>query len=124
MEMHGVNVSCGRHEVLRDFNWAVKLGERWLVTGPNGSGKSPLAALIVGDPIKACTNDNRIYGKRRCQGETKWTIKKRVGWMSPELQSVIDTTQTVLETVMSSPHCSSSKKKVGSKLCYGLNGLA
>lgn len=111
MEMHGVNVSCGRHEVLRDFNWAVKLGERWLVTGPNGSGKSTLAALIVGGHLQACSNDIRIFGKRRCQGDSIWTIKKRVGWMSPELQSVIDTTQTVLETVMSSPHCSSSKKK-------------
>ena len=110
VEMNGVNVSYGRHEVLRDFNWAVKRGERWLVTGSNGSGKSTLAALIVGDHLQAYSNDIRIFGKRRGQGDSIWAIKKRIGWMSPELQSMIDATQTVLETVMSSPHCSASKK--------------
>lgn len=89
MEMHGVNVSCGRHEVLREFNWAVKLGERWLVTGPNGSGKSTLAALIVGGHLQACSNDIRIFGKRRCQGDSIWTIKK-TRWLDVTRTAVCD----------------------------------
>jgi molybdate transport system ATP-binding protein len=65
LEFRGVNAGYGALSVLKDFDWTVRQGERWLVTGPNGSGKSTLMALIAGDHPQVFSNNVRIAGRRR-----------------------------------------------------------
>jgi iron complex transport system ATP-binding protein len=42
VEMAGVGVRRGTKELLRDIDWQVREGERWIIMGPNGAGKSTL----------------------------------------------------------------------------------
>ena len=101
VSMRGLRVAYGDHVVFDGFDWTVRAGERWLLKGPNGSGKSTLLAIINGDHMQAYANDIRLFGRRRGTGESIWDIKRRIGWVSPELHLTMDPRQTVLETVLS-----------------------
>ncbi len=87
VELRGVNVSYGPVRVLSEVSWTVRRGERWALLGPNGAGKSTLLSVILADNPQAYANQVRIFGRRRGSGETIWQIKRRIGWVSPELQS-------------------------------------
>ncbi len=101
VDMRHLRVAYGDNVVFGDFSWTVRAGERWLLTGPNGSGKSTLIALVNGDHMQAYANDVRLFGRRRGTGESIWDIKRRIGWVSPELHLAMDPGQTVEETVLS-----------------------
>ena len=48
IDLLGVGVSFGEHEVLRDVEWRIAPGERTAILGANGAGKSTLLNLIAG----------------------------------------------------------------------------
>ncbi|MBR4402687.1 MAG: ATP-binding cassette domain-containing protein [Flavobacteriales bacterium] len=87
VEMKDVGVSYGGREILRDVNWTVRVGEKWSLTGGNGSGKSTLLSLICGDNPQAYANDITLFDRRRGTGESIWDIKKRIGYVSPEMHT-------------------------------------
>lgn len=86
VRMSHVNVKSGRKFILKDICWTIRKGEHWAVTGPNGSGKTTLLSLILGDHPQMYANDIEVFGVRWGQGSNIWSIKKRIGWVSPELQ--------------------------------------
>jgi molybdate transport system ATP-binding protein len=71
---------------LKDFSWEVKRGERWALMGPNGSGKSTVISLITADNPQAYRNDIVLFDQKRGTGESIWDIKKKIGFVSAELQ--------------------------------------
>ena len=73
------------HKILDDINWEVRKGERWSLSGPNGSGKSTLLSLVNADNPQAYANDIYLFDRKRGTGETIWEIKKKTGFVSPEL---------------------------------------
>jgi molybdate transport system ATP-binding protein len=99
--MRNVSVHYGSHIILRNLNWTVRAGESWALLGPNGSGKTTLLSLILGDHPQAYTNEIFVFGKRRGPGESIWQHKKRIGWVSPELQTHFDDSGSVLDVVLS-----------------------
>ena len=101
VEMRDVSVVYGERVVFEHLDWTVRAGERWLVAGPNGSGKTTLLAFVIGDHPQAYANDVRLFGVRRGTGESIWSIKRRIGWVSPELHACMDRGASVLDTVLS-----------------------
>lgn len=87
--------------VVDNINWAVKRGERWAVMGANGSGKSTLLSLIVGDNPQAYQNDFDLFDRKRGTGESIWDIKKRTGYVSPELHLYFNRHTVVWKAVAS-----------------------
>jgi molybdate transport system ATP-binding protein len=85
--MERVTVRYGGVEALRDVSWTVRPGERWLLTGPNGAGKSTLLSLALGDNPQAYANRVRFLGVQRGAGMSIWEVKRRIGWVAPELQT-------------------------------------
>ncbi|MGI8636625.1 MAG: ATP-binding cassette domain-containing protein [Segetibacter sp.] len=73
------------HKILDSINWQVRKGERWSLSGPNGSGKSTLLSLVNADNPQAYANEIYLFDRRRGTGETIWDIKKKTGFVSPEL---------------------------------------
>ncbi len=73
------------HTILDDINWEVRNGERWSLSGPNGSGKSTLLSLVNADNPQAYANDIYLFDRKRGTGESIWDIKKKTGFVSPEL---------------------------------------
>ena len=101
VDLRDVTVSYGGRRVLANLNWVVRRGESWALLGPNGSGKSTLLSLIIGDNPQAYANDVRVFGHRRGAGESIWALKRRIGWVSPELHLHFPEDQTCLDTVAS-----------------------
>lgn len=85
LQLVNVRVNYGNKEVLSGIHWTVKKGECWAVLGPNGSGKSTLMSLLTGDNPQSYRNELWLFDRRRGTGESIWDIKKRIGFVSPEL---------------------------------------
>lgn len=101
VEMRNVTVRYGEKILLQDINWQIKRSERWLLWGPNGAGKSTLLSLIYADNPQAYANEIHLFGKRRGSGETIWDIKRRTGFVSPELHAYFGLDNTVFDVVAS-----------------------
>lgn len=83
--LKNIHIKYGERTILRDLNWTVKRGEKWALLGANGSGKSTLLSLICGDNPQAYANDITLFDRKRGTGESIWDIKKRIGYISPEM---------------------------------------
>jgi molybdate transport system ATP-binding protein len=101
VEMKNVRVAFGDRVVLRDLNWTVRRGENWAVVGPNGSGKTTLLGLITGENLQVYANEVSLFGKKRGEGESIWEIRRRIGFVSPELQFRYRRQVSVREAVLS-----------------------
>ncbi len=101
IQMKDVDVSYGDKKILQQVNWEVKVGERWLLSGPNGAGKSTLLSLITADNPQAYANEIYLFDRKRGSGESIWDIKKRIGYLSPELILFFDNSNSVFEAVAS-----------------------
>jgi molybdate transport system ATP-binding protein len=84
--LRNVTVRYGDTVILNAVNWVVRAGERWALVGPNGAGKSVLLSLLYGDHPQAYANDVSVFDHRRGKsGESIWDVKRRIGFISPEL---------------------------------------
>ena len=78
-------VTSGGRVLIPSVTWTVRQGEQWALSGPNGSGKSTLLSLIHADNPQVYARPVRLFGKRRGTGESIWDIKRRIGYLSPEM---------------------------------------
>jgi len=85
IEMNNVSIKYNNEILLDNINWTVHRGEKWAISGKNGSGKSTLLSLVCADNPQAYSCNISIFGKRRGSGESIWDIKKRIGYISPEM---------------------------------------
>jgi molybdate transport system ATP-binding protein len=87
VQMNHINVSFGDKKILDDISWTVKRGEHWALVGHNGSGKSTLLSLITADNPQVYLNDVHLFDQKRGSGESIWEIKKKIGYISPEMHN-------------------------------------
>ncbi len=99
--MKEITIQYGTKKILDRVSWSVARGERWLLSGPNGSGKSTLLSLITADNPQAYACDLTLFDRRRGSGESIWDIKKKIGYLSPELHVCFDLNCTVHDTIAS-----------------------
>ncbi|MDR1814525.1 MAG: ATP-binding cassette domain-containing protein [Tannerella sp.] len=83
--MKDITVRYGSRTILANLNWTVRRGERWALLGPNGSGKSTLLSIVCADNPQSYACDVSLFGRRRGTGESIWDIKRRIGYVSPEM---------------------------------------
>ena len=99
--MVNTTIRYGQATILDNINWEVRKGQRWNVSGPNGAGKSTLLSLITADNPQAYANEIWLFDRRRGTGESIWDIKKRIGFVSPELHLYFDTGASAFDVVAS-----------------------
>jgi molybdate transport system ATP-binding protein len=87
VQMNHVNITFGDKKILDDVSWTVKRGEHWALLGHNGSGKSTLLSLINADNPQVYLNDVWLFDQKRGNGESIWEIKKKIGYVSPEMHN-------------------------------------
>lgn len=85
LRMEKVKVHYAHRTILQDIDWEIKNGEKWALFGPNGSGKSTLLSLVYADNPQSYANTLYLFDKKRGSGESIWEIKKRIGYISPEM---------------------------------------
>ncbi len=83
--MEHVSIKYGSRTILKDLDWEVRNGEKWALFGPNGAGKSTLLSLVYADNPQSYANTLYLFDKKRGSGESIWDIKKRIGYVSPEM---------------------------------------
>jgi molybdate transport system ATP-binding protein len=84
-KLEDVTIRYGERLILDRLNWEIKPGERWALLGPNGAGKSTILSLLTGDNPQAYSQRITLFDRRRGTGESIWDIKRRIGYVSPEL---------------------------------------
>ena len=85
IDMHHVTIRYGSRTILKDLSWTVNRGDRWAISGKNGSGKSTLLSLVCADNPQSYACDISLFGHPRGSGESIWDIKRRIGYVSPEM---------------------------------------
>jgi molybdate transport system ATP-binding protein len=90
--------------VIRDLNWTLRAGEHWAVLGANGAGKSTLLSLIYGDLHPALGGSIVRGGLSVGDSIEEW--KRRVAWVSPELQADHFAAHSLEEVVISGRYAS------------------
>ena len=101
VRLRNVTIRFGERVILDSLNWTVREGEHWALTGANGSGKSTLLSLINADNPQAYAHDIELFGRPRGTGETIWDIKRKIGFVSPELHRAFRQDATALNIVTS-----------------------
>ena len=90
--------------VLRDLNWQLREGQHWAVYGANGAGKSSFLKLLYGDLSPALGGVIERRGFPRGTPIAEW--KRRIGYVSPELQSDHAIDVSVVDLVASGVYAS------------------
>lgn len=99
------DVFVDHQPVLAKISWQVARGEHWAILGRNGAGKSTLLRLLYGDLAPAHGGVIERHGYPA--GTPLEAFRKKVGLLSPELQSTHARDDlTVEEIVISGRHAS------------------
>ena len=101
VHMKDVTIKYGNNVILDKINWDVKPGDKWALLGHNGAGKSTLLSLVNGDNPQAYANDIVLFDRQRGSGESIWDIKKKTGFVSPELHQYFPTDNSCLQVIES-----------------------
>lgn len=99
LEFRNIGVRYGASQVLRDFSWTIRRGDRWHLAGENGAGKSTLLALAWGDHPQVFGNDIRLFGRRRGEGQTLWEAREPMTWHAPEVHAHFQEHLTVRQAI-------------------------
>lgn len=101
VKMENVRVAYQQKTIIEHINWQINRGDKWLLRGENGAGKSTLLSLVTGDHPQAYANKIVLFDRKRGSGESIWDIKKKIGYVSPELHWYFDANITVYNTIAS-----------------------
>lgn len=82
-------------------DFCLRRGRHVAVTGRNGSGKSTLLSLVCADNPRAYALDMTLFDRRRGTGESIWDIKRRIGYLSPEMHRAFVDDVPAVEVVAS-----------------------
>lgn len=101
VRMEDIHIKYGENTILNGINWIVKPNDKWALLGPNGAGKSTLLSLVNGDNPQAYANKLWLFDRKRGTGESIWDIKKKIGFVSPELHQYFTSRDNCLQVVCS-----------------------
>ncbi len=97
--MQRIGCKSGQQYLLKNINWQVQQGEKWIVFGENGSGKTTLLSLLVG--YKPYTSGElQLFGEP-FHSEQVLSYRQRIGWVSTSFFQKVFTNESVLQIVLS-----------------------
>lgn len=99
VKMEDVQIKYGNKTILSHQNWEINKGDAWALKGPNGAGKSTMISMITADNPQSYSQKLWLFDRRRGTGESIWEIKKRIGFVSPELHLYFKNTGKCLSVV-------------------------
>ena len=104
IRMNDVSIRYGERVILDSLNWTVMSGERWALSGQNGAGKSTLLSLVCADNPQSYACDITLFGRQRGSGESIWDVKRRIGYVSPEMHRAYSRNLPAVRIVASGLH--------------------
>jgi molybdate transport system ATP-binding protein len=79
------DVYLGRKKTLHDISWQLRSGENWVVLGGNGAGKTTFLKLVASEVYPSV--DARVSRFGFTPDDTIWDLRRRIGIVSPLLQT-------------------------------------
>lgn len=106
VEMTDVKIAYYGNEILSDFSWTIRRGEKWGLFGPNGSGKTTLISLLTSDHPLTYSLPIKHFGQTRLPtpgkpGISVFDIQRRIGHSSPEIHAFFPKHLSLRRTVLS-----------------------
>lgn len=98
VDISGVSLRRAGTNILRDFTWRIRSGERWVILGPNGAGKTTLVRILSGRLFPSSGTVD-VLGRRLGRVDVREEIWGRVSLASSILNEHFPYGQTVRETV-------------------------
>jgi molybdate transport system ATP-binding protein len=87
VELRRVRLRLDTRVVLRDIDWRIRPGQRWVLMGENGAGKTLLLKLLAGDIWPTPRRDSiRRYRYRGETFEEPYGIREELAYLGPERQ--------------------------------------
>jgi iron complex transport system ATP-binding protein len=100
----GVTVCRGGATLLRDIDWTIRVGERWVVIGANGAGKTTLLQALAG-ALRPTTGAVSLLGEALDDADLD-EVLPRIGWASAALADLIPAEELVLDVVLTASYAS------------------
>lgn len=98
LKIENLNSKVGTRYLLRNINWEVNRGDRWVVLGMNGCGKTTLLSIIAG--YRAFTSGKlTIFGEQYNQ-ENVLKLRKKIGFVSASFFDRYYRKETALEIIL------------------------
>jgi molybdate transport system ATP-binding protein len=85
IDVRSADIWLGDRRVLHGIDWQLRARQHWLVTGANGAGKSTFLRLLHGQLRPGIGGSIVWPGLGASPGV--WSLRRRVAWVSPELQA-------------------------------------
>ena len=104
IKFQNVQVCYNEKTILQDITWTIRKGEFWHLRGPNGSGKTTILSMITGDNPKGYGQNLTLFGIKKGSGESVWTIKENIGYVTPSMTDLFSTRHTLEQMLISGFH--------------------
>ena len=98
LRLDGVGVARPPAQLLRDIDWTVRAGERWIVLGANGSGKTTLVR-VASLYLHPSTGTVDVLGHRLGRTDVR-RLRRRIGLVSASLADMLRPGITATDVVM------------------------
>ncbi len=97
-----VSVIRNNKDILRNINWEISDGERWVVFGANGAGKTTLMQLLAAR-IQPTSGKVHIIGEDTAQTDLS-QLRSLIGFASAVVENKISNNETVFNAVRSATY--------------------
>ena len=104
IKFQNVKVNYNEKLILQDITWTIRKGEFWHLRGPNGSGKTTILSMVTGDNPKGYGQNLTLFGIKKGSGESIWTIKENIGYVTPSMVDLFSTRHTLAQMLISGFH--------------------
>ena len=102
VQLRAVTVRRGAKDLIRDIDWTVRDGERWIVMGPNGAGKSTLMQVAAAR-MHPSVGDVGLLDE--VLGEVDvFELRPRIGLSSAQLAGQVPGSETVQNAVVTAAY--------------------
>lgn len=98
LEMTGVSRTIDGIDILRDIDWRVESGERWVLLGPNGSGKTTLIRL-ASMWLHPSGGSLSVLGEELGHTDVR-RLRERIGFASASMADMLRPSLSVRDVVM------------------------
>lgn len=99
VELKDVACLSGARFLIKNINWTIEKGDRWVVFGRNGCGKTTLLSIIAGYRKKT-QGELKVFGERYSE-DNILQQRRRIGWVSSSYFDTFYHTEMVKDIVLS-----------------------
>lgn len=104
VDIDRVSVRRADAQLLRDVDWRVAAGERWVVLGGNGAGKTTLMQVVAG-LLRPTTGRVCLLGEDLADADLD-ELLPRVGWASAALADELPRDERAVDVVLTATYAS------------------